>query len=458
MKIICSFFLALALIAPAWIVLAAEPQTMTVTAEGLADPAADTYKRDKGLMVEDLRRDAKRQILEKAVGAYVETSTLMRNYTLISDRVFSRSQGLIKRVVKESQPWVGEDGLAHMLMTAEVYVGDVKAALDEMGRQERVGLLKDLGNPRISVAITVRNAEHGTDAGPERSAVAENIFKDRIKSFGYRVWTGDQPSSSAAVASASQTGSADFSIAGEAKFKTVSFDLAASGLSVTKYVLTSWSVKCVDNSTGEEIYYNNKVPQEKSWASEDQAIEEIGRMIGSEFSKDFFDQHLQSPAKTYQLQVLGLPSYDAGLLLKKEFIGLRPVLGVEFRDFDRSGLSLYEVEFVGSKGDFNQFLNTSVLAPLNAKLGGRAFTLESSHGGTVRLNFRSDLKPEEVMARFQSLPPASLAGASPERIREVVKTEETMKKVSAMAPDAVRTTGEQGLPKPDKDLDAVKNF
>jgi serine/threonine-protein kinase len=451
---------------------AAEAKTMTVTAEGLADPNADTYKRDKGLLIDDLRGDAKRQIVEKAVGSYVETSTLMQNYTLIHDKVLSRSGGLIKRVIKESPPWVGEDGFAHMLMTAEVYVGDVKNALGEMGRQERVSLLKDMGNPRISVRIDIRDAERGADIKPERSAVAENILKDRVKSFGYRVWSEEQSTKlktelmetsqlagqTESTISASQVKAADFSIIGEAKFKKVSVKLQASGLNVTKFVLTSWSVKCVDNNTGEEIYYNNKIPQKQSWADEDQAIDEIGRLIGSEFSKDFFEEHLQAPAKTYQLQVLGLPSYDAGQLLKKEFIGLRPVLNVDFRDFDRSGLSLYEVEFVGTRANFNQLLNSTILAPLNAKLGEQAFALDSSHGNTVRVSFRSRLKPDDLMHKLQGLPPSSLTQASPERIRDVVKTEDTLKKVAEVAPDAAKKVEEKGLLKSDKALDAVKNF
>ena len=56
-----------------------EQETMVVTAEGLADPHSEAYKKDKGLLLDDLRRDAKAQILEKAVGSYVETSTLMEN-------------------------------------------------------------------------------------------------------------------------------------------------------------------------------------------------------------------------------------------------------------------------------------------------------------------------------------------------------------------------------------------
>jgi len=467
-----SLLLAFLLVFTALPAAAADSQTMVVTAEGLADPNADTYKRDKGLLVDDLRADAKRQIIEKAVGSYVETSTLMQNYTLIHDKVLSRSQGLIKRVIKESPPFQGQDGFAHMLMTAEVYVGDVKNALDQMGKQERVSLIKDFGNPRISVRIDIRDAERGSDIKAERSPVAENILKDRIKGFGYRVWSDEQSvklktelmetsqlaGQTEATISASQVKAADFSILGEAKFKKVSAKLAASGLTVTKFVLTSWSVKCVDNNTGEEIYYNNKVPQKQSWADEDQAIEEIGRMIGGEFSKSFFEEHLQAPAKTYQLQVLGLPSYDAGQLLRKEFIGLRPVLNIDFRDFDRSGLSLYEVEFVGARANFNQLLNSAILAPLNAKLGEQAFSLDSSHGNVVRVTYRSRLKPEELMAKMQGLPPASLAQASPERVREVVKSEETLKRVADVAPDVAKKVEEQGLLKSDKALDAVKSF
>ncbi|MFZ5426581.1 MAG: hypothetical protein ACOZEN_06380 [Thermodesulfobacteriota bacterium] len=467
----------LLLAAALWLAASPSParaagETITVTAEGLADPNADTYKRDKGLLIDDLRADARRQVIEKAVGSYVESSTLMQNYTLIHDKVLSRSQGLIKRVVKESQPWVGADGFAHILMTAEVYVSDVKSALDQMGRQERVSLLKDMGNPRISVRIDIRDAERGEGIKAERSAVAENILKDRVKSFGYRVWSEEQSvklktelmetsqlsGQTEATISASQVKAADFSIVGEAKFKKVSVKLQASGLTVTKYVLTSWSVKCVDNNTGEEIYYNNKVPQKQSWADEDQAIEEIGKLIGGEFSKEFFEEHLQAPAKTFQLQVLGLPSYDTGQLLKKEFIGLRPVLNVDFRDFDRSGLSLYEVEFAGSRSNFNQLLNTTIIEPLNAKLGEKAFTFDSSHGNTVRVSYRSTLKPDELTAKLQGMPPAGLSQASPERIREVVKSEDTLKKVAEVAPDVAKKVEEKGLLKSDQALDAVKNF
>jgi hypothetical protein len=121
--------------------------TIVVTAEGLADPNAETYARDKGLLVDDLRRDARRQAVEKAVGVFVEGSTLVENYVTIEDRVLSETQGLIKRVIKESKPWVGEDGFAHMLIKAEVYLKGVEDALKTMSRQTRVSYIREYGNP-----------------------------------------------------------------------------------------------------------------------------------------------------------------------------------------------------------------------------------------------------------------------------------------------------------------------
>lgn len=430
---------------------AQESKTITVTAEGLADPNSDAYKRDKGLMLEDLRADAKRQVIEKAVGSYMETSTLMQNYALVHDKVLSRSQGVIKRIVKESQPWVGEDGFAHLLVTAEVYVGQVKDVLTEMGKLERVSLIKDYGNPRISVAINIRDAERGVDIKPERSEVAENILKERVKGFGYRVWSQNQPGQ------AGNAPASDFAITGEAKFKTVSAKLQASGLTVTKYVLTSWSVKCVDSHTGEEIYFNNKVPERQSWADEDQAIKEIGQLIGSEFSRQFFEDHLQAPAAMYQVKVAGLPSFEGAQMLRKEFIGLRSVLNVDLRDFDRSGVSLFEVEFAGGRANFNQFLQSAILAPLNQKLGREALTLESAHGAVVTIDYKTR-DQAELMNRLQKYPPAGLIQAAPERLKDVVKSEETLKKISELSPDTAKKLTEEGGAKPASGIDAVKNF
>lgn len=460
--------LGLSGLAPA---LAADGKTIIVSAEGLADPNADAYKRDKALMVEDLRRDAKAQVIEKAVGSFVESSTLVENYALIRDRVLTRSQGMIKSVIKESPPWIGDDGFAHMLIKAEVYVNNVRDALKEMGKGERRSIIKEYGDPKISVGIFIQDAERDTGVRPQRSDIAENILKERLKGFGYRVWSEDYTSKLKtemmvkssmenqvdATLSVQQSKAADFFIEGSAKFKRVSQTLQPANITVTKYVLTSWSVKCVDSHTGEEILYNNQIPKGKAWPNEDQAIEDIGKLIGEEFSKDFFTEHLQAPSKIFQLQVLGLPSYDVAQLLKKEFIGMRPVLNVDLRDFDKSGASLFEVEFAGSTDNFNNLLNSAVIAPLNQKFGEPAFSLDSARGNMIRVTYRSNLSADALTKQLNNTPPASFASASAERLKDVVKSEETLKRVAAVAPEAAKKI-EGSILGADGAKDAVKSF
>ena len=447
-------------------------KTMIVTAEGLADPEADTYKRDKGLLIDALREDAKKQAIEKVVGAFVESESLVENYVLVHDRILTKTRGLIKSVIKESRPWKGKDGFMHMLIKVEVYVGSVQDALKGMSRGQRRLQIKQFGNPKIAVAVTVRNAERGGDNQRERSPIAENILKEQITGFGYRVWSKEaaavlkqQDAESAlisgqtdAAASAVRRRVSDFDITGEAKFTRIDLTLKASGLKITKYKLTSWTVSCLYTHTGEEIYFNNKVPRKKSWASEDEALEDIGRLIGKEFSKDFFEQHLSQASQIYELQVSGLPAYDVGELFKKEMIGLRPVLNVDFRNFDANGVSLFEIEFTGASGNFAQLINNTVVKPLNAKLQERAFRFNSIQGRVVKIGFESESSEQEVMDRFNNTPPASLANATPGRLRALATSKSAMEKIASINPSAARQLANDGNEFAGDALNAVKGF
>lgn len=406
---------------------AAEAITIIVSAEGLADSEAKIYQKDRGLLIDDLREDARRQVIEKAVGTMVDSTTLVENYALVHDRVLTRSQGLIKRIVKESSPWLGDDGFMHMLLKAEVYLSDVRESLKDLSRSGRVDLIRQQGNPRIEVRIHVRDAARSSLTGSERSFIAENILKEHFNSFGYRVWSEGEKG----------TSSADFAIRGEARFKALSVRLKASGLTITKHVLTSWSVKCVNLHTSEEIYFNNKIPRGKSWTDEDAALADIGALVGKEFSCDFFSDHLMEPSKIFALHVSGLPDYDTGTLLKKEFLGLRHVLNVDFREFSAQGESLFEVDFSGGRQNFMESVNSLIVEPLNRKLGSRAFRLTSARGEVVQLDFIPALSGQEISSALEGQLPASLYGAAPQRLNALIKDEVTREKLRKINPQAV---------------------
>ena len=135
---------------------------------------------------------------------------------------------------------------------AVVNVKALQKSLNQMSRDERVEFIRANGDPKVSVQIAVRDADQ-PDAPPQPSPVAENILKERIKSFGFRTWAkagGRRQQGRRFRGDRRSAGSRDFPLR-----------LEASGLVVTKYALTSWTVKCVDLATGEEIYYNTALPE-----------------------------------------------------------------------------------------------------------------------------------------------------------------------------------------------------
>jgi len=446
-RILVNFFLIISytlMVSNSW----GTTDTVIVSAEGLVDPNAEMYKYDKGLMIDDLRNDAKKQALEKVVSIYIDSTTLVENYMLVNDRVLTKSQGLIKKIIKESQPWLGKDGFMHLLIKAEIFKGNTREALKALSAQNRAIKLKEAGNPRISVAITVKDAQRDSATLPIRSEIAENVFKKQMAEFGYRVWSlevaeginqGLEKRSTlrgnknlAAFYATRQL--ADFSIVGTVKFQPIIIRMKASGLKIKKYALNSWTVKCYNPHTGEELYFNNKIPKSKSWASEDMALRDIGKMISDEFSTEFFTSHLASDISTYQLIIEGLPSYDTGALFKKELIGLRPVLNVDFRSFDLDGVALYEVEFTGNRNHFTETINNAVIKPLNMKFGETVFQLAAVQGQVVQLRFNSNKNSAAVTSEFEETVPSSLASAPAGRLKALAQTKESRERISKINP------------------------
>jgi len=140
-------------------------------------------------------------------------------------------------------------------------------------------------------------------------------------------------------------------------------------------------------------------------------------------------------------------------LFKKEFIGLRNILNVDFRNFQANGPSLFEVEFAGLRGNFNTVVNEGILKPLNAKVGANAFRLTASHGDVIEIAYAGKGK-QELLKAMEEMPPASLVQASPERLKEVAKSPETKKKVEAMTAQLSTTTPAVSS----AGREAVKNF
>ncbi|HEX6003916.1 MAG TPA: serine/threonine-protein kinase [Burkholderiales bacterium] len=390
---------------------AAEPGTMIISALGLVNPKDPRFKDDPAAAQAEARADAQRQLVEKALALYVDRGSLEKNYALIQSKLLSHPGSYIKTVLQESAPAAGKDGLIAAEARAAVKVRDVQKSLNQMSREERIDFIRNNGDPRISILMVIRNAENAEALPPSRSQLAENVVKERIKSFGFRVWSAEGETKTGPKAQ-----SADFEIQGEVRVKQLSARLAASGITVTKTALTSWTVKAIDKATGEEIYLNTVAPKGRSWATEDQALSDIGKLVGEEFSKNFFLQHFNFGAQSVSLNVAGLPDAATAHLMLRELRGLRAVLDAQLAaDSGRYQLVLAE----GSAA--TDIVQDRILKPLNAKLGQTCFALAGASGALINVSFANACADAAVRAKLETTPPAGLLIAPEPRSRSILK-------------------------------------
>jgi serine/threonine-protein kinase len=391
------------------------PGTILVSALGLADPSDPRYQGNQAALAADLRADSHAQAVEKAIGLYLQEASLSQNYDRLREKLLARSGDYIATVVQESEPKVGKDGLAYVTTQAVVKSRELQKSLNEMSRDERINFIRTNGDPKVAVRVTTRDADR-PDGPAQNSVIAENLLKERIKSFGFRTWSEE----------GSTDKTADFLVSGEARIKKLSAKLAASGLTITKYTLTSWTVKATDRATGEEIYFNNTLPKGVgSWASEEDALAAIGGKIAEEFNRDFFLQHFGLTGQKVVLKVTGLDDPASAELFGRELIGLGAVLS----STPRGGASprTYDLVLAGS-GLVQELVASGILKPLNAKLGAACFGLGATAGDEVTVAIAPTCD-KAVLSRLETAPPAGLYAAPQSRQRSVVKNPETLKKI-----------------------------
>jgi serine/threonine-protein kinase len=264
-------------------------------------------------------------------------------------------------------------------------------------------------------------ADGAPDALPRPSPIAENIIKAEIKSFGFRTWSDDEPAGRGAT-------SADFAVTGEVTLRKLSTRLEASGLVITKYVVTSATVKCIDRETGEEIYHNTMLPKGGGSApSEDEALKAIGTRMAKEFSRDFFLEHLVTAGQPVVLEVAGVPDSVTDALLVRELAGLPAVITIAPRG--QSGARTYDIGLAGA-GSLGERVTRAVLTPLNAKLGQDCLRLAAITGDQVGVTFDARCTDAAVLSRLESYPPAWLYAVPPARQKSVTTNPETLRKLT----------------------------
>lgn len=120
-------------------------QSQTVTAEGIAG-----LQGDQGIARDNALRDAQRKAVEQAVGMMVASETLVENFQVLKDSIYSKSQGYIQRydIVKEG----AQKDLYSVTISATVATGNLKNDLSALGL-----LIARVGKPRTLFMIAEQN-------------------------------------------------------------------------------------------------------------------------------------------------------------------------------------------------------------------------------------------------------------------------------------------------------------
>ena len=369
--------------------------TAVISAVGVAGPVDAGHVQDPAAAERAVWADARRQLVAKAAALYVQPSSLDANNSIVQTKLLARSDDYIKTVLLQAHPQTTKDGYTYGTMRAAVSVREVQKSLNRISHDERVDFIRNNGDPRIAVSVRAWTPEADGATGPQPSAVAENLLKEHIRSFGFTIVDDEQAKPPA-----------DFRVDGEVRFKKLSATLPASGLTIEKFVLTSWTVKAVDTKSGQEIYQNTKIPDKQSWATQELALQDIGRLIGSEFSQSFFLQYFDFKPKQARLRFSGLPAAAANSVLDEINSDLA-VLNASLAPQEGADVVIDTELSVGS-ASVPDLVQASLLEPLNKKMGAACFTLLGG-GQTAEFNIAFDAKCVAALGSLDGAPREALA-------------------------------------------------
>jgi len=132
---------------------------------------------------ENALNNAFRRAVEQAVGVLVESETLVKNFQLVSDRIYSKSAGYIKKYTITGEKVEGDT--FRIEIKALVSKVKIEKDLDEIGL-----LIKKAGKPRLMLLISEQNVigdkpSYWWGGSGVSIGVAENTLMEKLTGKGF---------------------------------------------------------------------------------------------------------------------------------------------------------------------------------------------------------------------------------------------------------------------------------
>ena|GEM_PF-576141 len=315
---------------------------ITVEVEGYA-PIVDGAKNKAR---EDAKRSVMREALEKALGAYVTGITEMKDFEVVKDKVFSQSQGIVKRmdILRE---WEDSDGVLHLSAVCDV----AEAALDGVLGP---AVIDALGNPRIMVLLDERIGDK-----PSFLSTAESEVLRVFEKAGYLLVDPTQAGTLkdidlAAARSANDPEKlreiardfqADVLIYGKA-YASAYADQKISGVRIYG-VRSTVQLKAVLSASAYQLGSDTYEEKQKGTSLEDGAVKGLkpgasraGKSLVNKIAYALISGSAGGiPGRTVKIKLIGV-AFKEAKALKEELSGIEGVTGVYQRQFRKGELEL----------------------------------------------------------------------------------------------------------------------
>jgi hypothetical protein len=150
-------------------------QSTTVESQGVAAIVRGNRDISRDKAIEDALRNA----VEQATGSLIENQTLVENYQLLSDKIYSQSRGYVQtyEVLNEKE----DQGLYRVTIQATVASGDLKNDLRALNL-----LMRQVRKPRVMVLF-----EETMSEGVNSGRLAEDAISKVLLDSGFKLVDAD---------------------------------------------------------------------------------------------------------------------------------------------------------------------------------------------------------------------------------------------------------------------------
>jgi hypothetical protein len=350
---------ALLLLAP--LVAYAQTQVRTVGTASVQKNFV-SIARDKAI------DNAKRLAVEQASRTFIQNETLVQNYQVVYDRIFSRFAGYINsyRIVDERR----EGDEYRVTIDAEVETAKLQQDLDSVIKS----ILPELGNPRLMVLFSQRE---------QKDFLAEGAMVNYFLSKGFKLVDADVVRAHTAAArlksldqdkdAAREVGNrygAEIIIVGSVQTTSHPFKLGDIEMFTNRAVISS---KVIKSDTGDIMATGSeehKLPGVKDNFKE--PVEEASRKVSEALLKKIASwwQNELSSTMSVKLVVNGLSSFKEVTAFKERLP--QEARGIERMDQRSYGQGRLEMD-IELKGKVHFLANDLV----NFQMDGRSFVVQS---------------------------------------------------------------------------------